>query len=199
MSLDSFMYGLASGNIVRPYCSFSFEKSILWTWKRWLVCQCQIWKQLKKIVCAIRAFIDFKLKLLYIWVKMYHSEFCCVFKNINRGQALTRHCFIMLWPGPSVFAQSMDKCWLTLVATPALLRPRQKGCRLLITFRGTFCVWLLWHCENFRPIDAWCDLTCVEDSIPYHISSLHPHFNYDSHNANLSVTWDKSVLRCSRP
>ena len=43
----------------------------------------------------------------------------------------------MLWPGPSVFAQSMDRCWLTLAATPALLRPGQKGCPLFITFRGT--------------------------------------------------------------
>ena len=34
-----------------------------------------------------------------------------------------RRCFIMLWPGPRLFARSKARCWLT----PAGLRPTQKG------------------------------------------------------------------------
>ena len=45
--------------------------------------------------------------------------------------------WLILYPMLQLSHSAMDRCWLTLTATPALLRPWQKGCRLLITFRGT--------------------------------------------------------------
>ena len=96
VSLESFMYGLASGHIVRPYCSFSIEKSTLWTWKRWWWCQCQIWKSWRRlwfynIVCAIRAFKQHWLQtktVIYLWHNVSQWILLCC---LQEYKSMTAH------------------------------------------------------------------------------------------------------------